>query len=140
MLRKLAITAATMSLLAGFVLADDDKGPLEKLMEKIQTKTNGVRNVTRNAANYAKGSGSIAKDCEEVIKLGKESRDMKEPAEAAKKPLAEWQKLTDDMIRTAEELAKVSGNPKSTQAQAKEAFTAFNKTCAACHNVFKKDE
>ena len=140
MLRKLAITAATMSLLAGIGVAADEGGPLEKLMEKIQTKTNGMRNVTRNAANYAKGSGSIAKDCEEVIKLAKESRDMKEPAEAAKKPLAEWQKLTDDMIRTAEELSKVTANPKSTQAQAKEAFGAYNKTCAACHNVFKKDE
>jgi len=44
------------------------------------------------------------------------------------------------MIHATEELAKVAADSKSTQAQAKEAFTTYTKTCSACHNVFKKDD
>ncbi len=139
MLRKLAIAAATMTLLVGYTIADDES-PLEKLMEQIQNKTNAIRKVTRNAAEYKKGASSIAKDTEVILKLAKESRDFKEPAEKEKKPFAEWQKLTDEMIHATEELAKVAADSKSTQAQAKEAFTTYTKTCSACHNVFKKDD
>jgi len=139
MLRKLAIAAATMTLLVGYTIADDES-PLEKLMEQIQNKTNAIRKVTRNAAEYKKGASSIAKDTEVILKLAKESRDFKEPAETEKKPFAEWQKLTDEMIHATEELAKVAADSKSTQAQAKEAFTTYTKTCSACHNVFKKDD
>ncbi len=128
-----------MALFAGFTMADDES-PLEKLMEQIQNKTNAIRKVTRNAAEYKKGAASIAKDTEEVLKLAKESRDFKEPAEKEKKPQAEWEKLTDDMIHATEALAKVAADSKSTQAQAKEAFTTYTKTCSACHNVFKKED
>ena len=139
MLRKFAIAALSMTFLAGITLADEDS-PLEKLMEKIQAKTNAIRKVTRNAAEYKKGAASIAKDTEEIVKLARESRDMKEPSEKEKKPLAEWQKLTDDMIHATEELGKVTADSKTTQAQAKEAFTTFTKTCSACHTIYKKEE
>ncbi len=46
----------------------------------------------------------------------------------------------DDMIKETEALSKVAADPKATQAQAKEAFTAYSKTCGACHNVFKKED
>ena len=139
MLRKFAIVAVTMTLLTGWSIAADDS-PLEKLMSEINKKTSEIRKATRTAAAYKKGAASIAKDCEEIIKLSKESRDMKEPSEQEKKPFAEWQKLTDDMIHATEELAKVAGNAKSSQAEAKDAFTTLNKTCSACHNVFKKED
>jgi len=42
MLRKFAIAAATMTLLVGYTIADDES-PLEKLMEQIQNKTNAKR-------------------------------------------------------------------------------------------------
>ncbi len=140
MLRKFAIVALSLTLLGGISVLADDESPLEKLMEKIQNKTNAMRKVTRNAAEYKKGAASIAKDAEEVIKLSKESRDMKEPSEKEKKPIAEWQKLTDDMIKATEELAKICADSKSTQAQAKEAFTTYSKTCSACHTVYKKED
>ncbi len=139
MLRKFAIAALSMTLLAGFAIAADEN-PLEKLMEQVQAKTNAIRKVTRNAAEYKKGAASIAKDCETIVKLAKESRDMKEPSEKEKKPLAEWQKLTDDMIHATEELSKVTADSKTTQAQAKEAFTTFTKTCSACHTIYKKED
>ena len=140
MLRKFAIVALSMTLLAGISVAADDESPLEKLMEKIQKNTNEIRKVTRTAAAYKKGAESVAKDAEQIIKLAKESRDMKEPSEKEKKPLAEWQKLTDDMIHATEELAKICADSKSTQVQAKEAFTTYTKTCSACHTVFKKED
>ena len=133
MLRKLAIAALTMSLLAGLSVADDHEA-LETIMKGIQSKTTAFRKATRTAADYKKNSASIVKDCDEVIKLAKESR------EKEKKPLADWQKLTDDMIHATEELSKIAGDSKSTQEQAKAAFTTYNKTCSACHNVFKKDD
>lgn len=139
MLRKFAIAALTMSCFAGLTMADDG-GPLETIMKGIQSKTNAIRKASRTAADYKKGAASIAKDCEEVIKLSKESRDIKEPSEKEKRPLAEWQKLTDEMIAATEALAKVAKDPKSTQAQAKEAFTTYTKTCSACHNVYKKGD
>ena len=137
--RKFAIVALSMTFLAGLTLADEES-PLEKLMEKIQAKTNAIRKVTRNAAEYKKGAASIAKDTEEIVKLAKESRDMKEPSDKEKKPLAEWQKLTDDMIHATEELGKITADSKTTQAQAKEAFTTFTKTCSACHTIYKKED
>ena len=139
MFRKIAIATLTLGLFAGISLADDES-PLEKLMEKIQNKTNAMRKVTRNAAEYKKGAESIANDTKDVIKWAKESRDFKEPAEKEKKPQAEWEKLTDEMIKATEELAKICADSKSTPAQAKEAFTTYTKTCSACHNVFKKED
>ena len=139
MMRKFAIAVLSLGLFAGLTLADEE-GPFEKLMEQIQNKTNAMRKVTRNAAEYKKGADSIAKDTKEVLKLAKESRGYKEYAEKEKKPQAEWEKLTDEMIKATEELAKVCADSKSTQAQAKEAFTAYTKTCSACHNVFKKED
>ncbi len=140
MFRKFAILTVTMISLAGLAMAAADESPLEKIMEQINKKHGALRKATNTATNFKKGVAGIPKDAEEIIKLAKEARDVKEPAEAAKKPLADWQKLMDDMISTAGNLAKVAAKPDATQVQAKEAFTAYNKTCAACHAVFKKEE
>lgn len=139
--RKIAALAMTMIALVCVVTlaADDEDSPFKKLMNQVQTKTNGFRKGTKSAADYKKAVGSIPKDAEEIIKLGKEARLSKEFAEKEKKPMAEWEKLMDDMIKGAEDLSKVVAKPGSTQAQAKEAFTAYNKTCHNCHEVFKKD-
>ena len=139
MLRKFSIAAVIMASFAGFSVADDES-PLEQLMEKIQAKTNALNKATRNAAEYKKAAGSITKDLEEVLKLSKESREFKEPAQKEKKPQAEWEKLSDDMIHATEDLEKLVKDSKTTQTQAKESFVAFRKTCSACHNVFKKED
>ena len=140
MFRKFAILAVTVTAFAGLALAADDDSPLAKIMEQVNKKHGAIRKATSNATNYKKGAAGIPKDVEEIVKLGKEARDIKEPAEAAKKPLADWQKMMDDMIQTAEKLSEVAAKPSSTAAQAKEAFAAYNKTCAACHAVFKKED
>ena len=140
MLSNLAVLTVSLGTLAGLACPADDESPTAKLMEQIQNKTNAIRKVTRNAAEYKKGAASIPKDAEVIIKLSKEAREIKDSAEKEKKPLADWQKLMDDMVKSTEDLSKVAASPKSTQAQAKEAFTSYTKTCAACHAIFKKDE
>ncbi len=141
MLRKFAILSVTLITLAGLSFAaDDDETPTGKIMEQIQNKTNALRKATRTKADFAKSTKVITTDTEAVVKLAKEAREIKEPAEKEKKPLAAYQKLMDDMIKSAEDLSKLANKSGSTQIQAKEAFTAYTKTCAACHEVFKKDE
>ena len=140
MYRKYAILAVTMMSFAGLCLAAADESPLEHIMEQINKKHGALRKATSNATNFKKGAAGIPKDAEEIVKLAKEAREIKDPSDAAKKPFADWQKLMDDMIHSADELSKVAAKPNATQAQAKEAFNTYNKTCAACHAVFKKEE
>ena len=75
-----------------------------------------------------------------AIAEAKKARELKESAETAKKPFSEWQKLMDEMISSAEDLSKVAAKKGSTQTQAKDAYNTYNKTCTACHDVFKKDD
>jgi cytochrome c556 len=141
MLRKFAVLSVALITVAGLAFAaDDDETPTGKLMEQINKKNNDLRKSTRNVAEYKKSGSSIPKTVEELNKLAKEARDLKEPAEKAKKPFADYQKLMDEMITSTQELTKVVEKKGSTQAQAKDAFTALGKTCTACHDVFKKDE
>ncbi len=102
-------------------------------------KNTELRNATRTAANYKKGGSTIPKTAAEQTEKAKEAKKIKEPAEKAKKPLADYEKLMDEMIAKTEELAKVAEKKGSTQVQAKEAFATVGKTCTACHDVFKKD-
>lgn len=142
MLRKLAVLSATLVALAGlgFAADDDDETPTGKIMEQINKHHNDIRKATRNAVEYKKSGGKIPEYAEKLIVEAKKAREIKDSAEKAKKPLTEWQKLMDDMIKLTEEVSKVAAKAGSTQAQAKKAYDAYNKTCTACHDVFKKDE
>jgi cytochrome c556 len=141
MLRKFAVLTVSLGIVAGLAIAaDDDETPTMKIMEKINLKHTALRKSTRTTAEFKKSGSTIPKNAEEVVKLAKEAREIKDTAEREKKPFTEWQKMMDDMIKSSEELGKVAGKPNATYAQAKEAFDAYNKTCAACHAVFKKDE
>jgi len=142
MLRKFAVLSVALVAVAGLSLAfaADDESETGKLMEVINKKNNDLRKATRTAAEYKKSVGNIPKTAEELIEKAKEAKKIKEPAEKAKKPFADYEKLMDDMIKATEDLSKVAEKKGSTQAQAKEAFATFSKTCTACHDVFKKDE
>lgn len=141
MSRKFAVLSVALITVAGFAFADDDdESPTMKLMEVINKKNTDLRNATRTAANYKKSAGTIPKAAEELIAKAKEAKKLKEPAEKAKKPFADYEKLMDEMITATENLAKVAEKKGSTQVQAKEAFATLGKSCTACHDVFKKDE
>jgi cytochrome c556 len=141
MSRKLGILAAAMALFTGLTLAvAADEGPLHKLMEQVNKNTGALRKTVRNPAEFKKGVANIPKHADELIKLAKEAREIKDAADKEKKPLADWQKLMDDMIKETEEFKTVATKANATQAQAKDAFANLNKTCTACHNVFKKED
>jgi cytochrome c556 len=142
MLRKLAVLSVSLAALAGLAFAapDDEETETRKIMEKINKHHNDIRKATRNAPEYKKGAAKIPEYASQLIVEAKKARELKESAETAKKPFTEWQKLMDEMIKSTEEVSKVAAKKGSTQAQAKEAYNTYNKTCTACHDVFKKDE
>jgi cytochrome c556 len=140
MLRKFAVLTVSLGIIAGLAVAADDESPTAKIMEKINIKHTALRKSTRTAAEFKKSGSTIAKNVEELVVEAKKAREIKDTAEKEKKPFTEWQKMMDEMISKSEELGKVAGKSNATHAQAKEAFDSYNKTCAACHAVFKKDE
>ncbi len=143
MSRKFTLTAAAMLGVAlgvtGLSFAKDES-PLEKQMTAIQAKTNAIRKATRTLPAWKKDQANVAKDAEAISKLATEARKDKGPAEAQKKSFSDWSKLMDDMIKSSDELAALAKKSDATQAQAKDAFTGLNKTCSACHSVFRVDD
>ncbi len=141
MLRKFAFLAVALVAVAGITLAGlDDDSESAKLMKELNNANKPIQKATRNATEYKKGAAGIPKAVEEVVKYAKKAREIKEPAEHAKKPHADYQKLMDEMIKSAEDLSKLVAKPTTTQVQAKEAYNTYNKTCTACHDIFKKDD
>ena len=142
--RKFAVIAATVlgvSLsLTGLSLAVEYAGDLEKQMETINKKNNAIRKATKSAAAWKKDGKSVAADAEEIAKLAREAKKDKTAAEKAKKPQADWEKFSDDLIKAADALAVVAAKPATTQAQAKDAFTAVTKSCTDCHAIFRVEE
>jgi cytochrome c556 len=141
--RKWTVLAVMMTAtalgLSSLSFADDDS-PLHKLMEQVGRKSNAIKKTTRTGVAYKKGQKDLAKLAEELADLGKKARDMKEAADKQKKPLAEWQKLSDDFVKKTEEFKEVVTNSATTQAEAKKAFNGVNASCTACHTVFRVDE
>ncbi len=148
MLRKWMVLAATMVsvsvLAAGFTMADDDESPLHKLMEKVGSKTNAVKKITRTAVAYKKSQKEIAPIVEDLVKLSKETKDLaKEAAKKAKdvkEPVKKWEELTDSWTKKLEEFAKTVAKPDTDQAKAKSAWGLVNQTCTDCHNVFRVED
>ena len=142
--RKFALLAATIvgvSLaLTGLAIAAEG-GPLEKQMETVQKKINSIRKATKAAAGWKKDGKNVAVDAAEISKIGKESvRKEKTFSDKAKKPHAEWEKMTDDMIKAADELAVLAAKPATKQPDASAAYLVLNRSCTACHAVFKPEE
>src|SRR4051794_1239358 len=108
MFRKFAVLTVSLGILAGLAVAADDESPTAKIMEKINVKHTALRKATRKETDFKKGVGTIPKNTEELVKLAKEAREIKDSAEKEKKPFAEWQKLMDDMIKSSEDLGKVA--------------------------------
>ncbi len=132
------VTAVTLTA-TGLSLADEDS-PLHKVMEKVNSKNNAIKKATRTAPAYKKAQKELSAYADELIVLGKESREMKSAAEKEKKPFAEWQKLSDDFIEKTGEFKTVVADASTTQEQAKKAYTPVAASCTACHNVFRKED
>lgn len=127
---------------AGFTTADENS-PLHPIMEKVNKNNATITKSTRSETAYKKAKKDIFKAAEELVKLGKEAKPIKDAAKAAKDVKdaeAKWDAMMDDFIKASEDLVKVLGEEKTTQAEAKTAHGAVKKSCAPCHDVFRVEE
>jgi cytochrome c556 len=147
MTRKWIVAVATMfsfsALVAGLSLADEE-GPLHDLMEKVNSKSNAIKKATRTPVAYKKAQKDLPTQTEELIKLSKEakglSKDAVKKAKNVKDPEKQWVELTDAFTKELEKFhAKVSDS-KTTQAEAKSAFSPVSQSCTKCHDVFRVEE
>ena len=142
--RKFALLAATMLgvsfALTGLAFAAEYAGDLEKQMETINKKTAAIRKATKSAAAWKKDGKTVAADALEIAKLAKEAKKDKTSAEKVKKPQADWEKHSDELIKAADALAVLAAKADTTQPQAKEAFGAVNKSCTECHAIFRVED
>ncbi len=136
------VVAAVALLATGLSLAaDDEDSPLHKAMEQVQKDNTTILKGVRTAVAYKKSQADVVKAAEDLVKLGKEAKDLGEgPAKAQNKTVEEWTKLTDTFIKESEDFVALLGKPDTTQAKAKEGYKAVSKSCTACHAIFRVDE
>jgi cytochrome c556 len=133
------MTALTVSLTA----AADEDSPLHKLMEQVNAKNLAITKGVRTAVAYKKAQPEVVTSAEELVKLAKEAREIKDAVKKAKdvpNAAGKWTELMDSFATASDALAKVAAKSSTTQVQAKDAHTAVKKTCTECHNVFRVDE
>jgi cytochrome c556 len=144
MLRKWTILASVVTAVTlavtGLSMGADEDSPLHKVMEKVNAKNNAIKKATRTPAAYKKAQKELAGYADELIDLGKQSREMKSAAEKEKKPVAEWEKLSDDFIAKTQEYKGIVAKSSTTQDQAKKAYSPVALSCTNCHTVFRKED
>ncbi len=145
----LALTAAGVALLAaglspavGFSSADDDeeKTKTGQIMEKVNKASLTITKGVRTSIAYAKSKDEVAEKSKELVALAKEARELKESAEAQKKPYEEWTKLMDEFIAAATSFSEVVGKSSADQAAAKMSYREVAKSCTTCHEVFRVED
>jgi hypothetical protein len=135
----LGLTAGLFMALVGSlsVAQDDDETPIHAHMEKVQ-KNQGII-----LKYWAKRKNSTK---EETVKASKELLTLsegikafgKEEAEKDKKPVEEWNKLSDAGTKAVKEFSEFMGTDKADAKAAKEKYKTVTESCNACHDVFNK--
>ena len=134
------MTAVTLAVAGLSWAADKEETPTGKIMEKINAKNGAIGKTVRTDAAWSKGSKTAATDADEMVKLFKEARELKDSAEKQKKPYEDWTKLMDAQIQQTEAFAEVARKPGTKKADAKASFDKVKGACADCHKVFRPDE
>jgi cytochrome c556 len=137
----LGLSLAVVTLASGGLSASFD-GKLGDLMEKVSAANNKINRAVRTPVTFKKASDGkdIAKEAEELAKLGKEAKAEKDHAKGTKgveNPEKKWDELMDAFIKSSEDLAAAAS--KGDQAASKEAHTKVKATCADCHKVFRAE-
>ncbi len=133
------VTAVTLTA-TGLSLAADEDSPMHKLMEKVNAKNNAIKKATRTPVAYKKAQKDLAKHADELIDLGKQSREHEESAEKEKKPFADWQKLCDDFVAKTEEYKDAVATRRADPGTGEEGVHPVAASCTACHDVFRKED
>jgi len=136
-----AVTAVVVAA-AGLSFADEDS-PMHKLMEKVTKDNNAIGKGVRSAVAYKKSQKELPGLAEDLVKLGKEARDLpdaKKEVDKAKKSMSEWTGLMDDFIKKTEDFKTLVSKPGTSQAQARSSHNQVKAACAACHTVFRLED
>lgn len=145
----LSAAAALLVSACGLSLAQDPKHketetPLGKIMEKVQKRNSELTKFTRNAAAFKKSQKDAAKAAEDMLKLAKESKPLKEGylknAKNESDPGKKWDEIMDAFIKTSKNLSDLVAKDGTTQKEAKDCFQTVKKTCSDCHTVFRVEE
>lgn len=145
--RKWLVAVATMfsfsALVAGLSYADEG-GPLHELMEKVNVKSNAIKKATRTAVAYKKAQKDLPALAEELVKLSKEAKDLaKDAAKKAKNVKdgeKQWVELSDAFTQEVEKFHTKISDSKTTQAEAKKAYSPVSQSCTKCHDIFRVEE
>ena len=104
-----AALVAAFGIGSGLSLAQDQEKkeeketPLGKIMEKVQKHNIAITKATRNAAQFKKGQKDVEKSADELVKLAKESKPLKEAylknAKNETDPEKKWDEIMDAFAR-----------------------------------------
>jgi cytochrome c556 len=148
MLRKWATLAAIAGSIAWAIAGapasrsragDDQDKPLKKLMKTIDARTKSIRDAMSSVAKFKKaGNGKdLVPIAGEIARLGKETREFKEPSEAMKKPYEKWVDMNDRFVAAAGEVARAAG--KGDLVGTRKAWSSLNLSCSNCHGAFRPE-
>lgn len=147
MQRKWTVLAGTMAaciaLAAGISFADDEEGPLHKLMEKVQSNNNKITKGVRTKINYTKSHKEVVDSAKELVKLSKDAKGLDDAIKSVKgvdNAKEKWEAFSDDFTKEATKFADSVGDKSLSSEDAKKAYRNVSKTCSACHAVFKAEE
>lgn len=144
----LGVTMVSVAVLTtGLSLAaDEDEGPLHKLMEQVNAKSTAIKKAVRTPVAFKKAQANqeLATNAEALIILAKEGRGLgKEAAKKVKNekdPETKWVALMDAFSQHCEKFAEVVRKSNTTQAQAKSEYGVLTRSCTNCHNVFRVED
>jgi cytochrome c556 len=147
MQRKWTVLAGTMAaciaLTAGFSVADDEEGPLHKLMEKVQSNNNKIIKGVRTKVSYTKAQQEVSDCAKELVKLSKEAKGLDDAIKSVKgvdSAKEKWEGFSDEFTKEATKFAAYVADKGISNEDAKKAYKNVSKSCSACHAVFKSEE
>jgi hypothetical protein len=143
-LRQMPALAGLLAVLLPAGLAHeargDDDSSIQEIMGQVQAKNRAIgKGIRIPSALEAAGRKKLAADVASLIRLGKETRMLTEPAREQKKPQQEWIRAVDDFLRASEEFAKVIAEPGSSRPRATQSYQKLQKTCINCHSAFRAE-
>jgi tetrahydromethanopterin S-methyltransferase subunit F len=141
--RQRSVLAGLLSVLLAAGLAhaasDADDSPIQEIMEQVNTRNRAIGRALRSSSALESASRKgLAADAASLVQLGKKARALTGPARDRQKPQAEWTRAADDLLRAAEELAKVIADPGSSRPRATQSYQKLQKTCINCHSAFRE--
>jgi cytochrome c556 len=138
-----ALTAMVAVVLASGLAPGASGGddlPIQKIMDQVHTRNRAIGKALRAPTAFeAAGRKGMALDAASLIRLGKETRRLTQPAQGRKKSQQEWTQSVDDFLGASEEFARIIADPRSARPEATRSYQTLQKTCINCHSAFREE-